>query len=134
MHTRFVRLARVAVPSLVAIALALVPQAARAQDIYGPQDLSSPPKLVSPAATARLIARSYPETMRSTGTGGTVELQFVINADGKVDASSIQVVDAPIPALGQAAKAVAEKMEFVPGKKDGQAVRARVSLPIQYKP
>lgn len=134
MHTRFVRLARFAAPAFFAIALAAAPAIAGAQDVYGPQDLSAPPKLVSPAATARLIARSYPENLRATNTGGTVELQFVINADGKVDPSSIQIVDAPVPALGTAAKAVVEKMEFVPGKKDGQAVRSRVSLPIQYKP
>jgi protein TonB len=134
MHTRFARLARVVAPVFVAVALAVTPKLAAAQDIYGPQDLSAPPKLVSPAATARLIARSYPEQLRSSGTGGTVEIQFVINADGKVDATSIQIVDAPVAALGTAAKAVVEKMEFVPGKKDGQAVRARVSLPIQYKP
>jgi protein TonB len=134
MHTRFARLARAVAPVLVAAALVVAPKLAAAQDIYGPQDLSAPPKLVSPAATARLIARSYPETLRSSGTGGIVELQFVINADGKVDPSSIQVTDSPVAALGTAAKAVVEKMEFVPGKKDGQAVRSRVSLPIQYKP
>ena len=133
MHTRFVRLARFVAPALFAVALA-APRFAGAQDVYGPQDLSAPPKLVSPAATARLIARSYPENLRATNTGGTVEIQFVINADGKVDPSSIQIVDAPVAALGSAAKAVVEKMEFVPGKKDGQAVRSRVSLPIQYKP
>jgi len=133
MHTRFVRLARFVAPALIAVALA-APRFAGAEDVYGPQDLSAPPKLVSPAATARLIARSYPENLRSTNTGGTVELQFVINADGKVDPSSIQIVDAPVAALGSAAKAVVEKMEFVPGKKDGQPVRARVQLPIVYKP
>ena len=134
MHTRFVRLARFVAPALFAVAVAAAPRIVAAQDVYGPQDLSAPPKLVSPAATARLIARSYPENLRSTGTGGTVELQFVINADGKVDPASIQIVDSPVAALGTAAKAVVEKMEFVPGKKDGQAVRSRVSLPIQYKP
>jgi hypothetical protein len=45
-----------------------------------------------------------------------------------------QWVEAAAPALGNAAKTVVEKLEFVPGKKDGQAVRARVQLPIQYKP
>ena len=120
----------------IALAIAgLVPSAARAQaEVYGSEDLTSAPKLVSAAATARLVARSYPEDMRRAGTGGTVQLQFVIGANGKVEPSSVEVVSAPAPALGAAARAVAEKMEFVPGKKDGGAVRARVQLPITYKP
>jgi protein TonB len=127
-------------PRLAAAALAfalagLAPSVARAQgEVYGAEDLSSAPKLVSPAATARLVARSYPEDMRRTSTGGTVQLQFVIGTNGKVEPSSVEVVSTPAPALGAAAKAVAEKMEFVPGKKDGGAVRARVQLPIVYKP
>lgn len=128
------RVARVAAPVVLAAALAAAPRRAAAQDVYGPTDLSSMPKLVSPAATARLIARSYPEELRRAGTSGTVTLEFVIGKDGKVEAGSANVIDAPAPTLGTAAKTVVEKLEFVPGKKDGQAVRARVQLPIQYKP
>lgn len=120
----------------IALAIAgLVPSVARAQsDVYGSEDLSAAPKLASPAAAARLLARSFPEEMRRSGTGGTVQLQFVIGTNGKVEPSSIEVISAPAPALGVAAKSVAEKMEFVPGKKDGNAVRARVQLPLVYKP
>jgi protein TonB len=120
----------------VALALtAVAPSLARAQgEVYGADDLTAAPKLVSTAATARLVARSYPEDMRRSGTGGTVQLQFVIGANGKVEPSSVEVVAAPAPSLGAAAKAVAEKMEFVPGKKDGSAVRSRVQLPITYRP
>jgi protein TonB len=119
-----------------ALALAgLVPSVARAQgEIYGADDLSSAPKLVSPAAAARLLARSFPDDLRRSGTGGTVQLQFVINTNGKVDPGSIEVISAPAPALGTAARTVAERMEFVPGKKDGSAVRARVQLPLVYRP
>lgn len=120
----------------IALALAgLVPSVVRAQsDVYGSEDLSTAPKLASPAAAARLLARSFPEAMRRSGTGGTVQLQFVIGPNGKVEPSSIEVISAPAPALGVAARSVAEKMEFVPAKKDGSVVRARVQLPLVYKP
>ena len=136
MATFFSRRAPQIGAAAIALAIAaLAPSAARAQaDVYGSEDLTSAPKLVSAAATARLVARSYPEEMRRSGTGGTVQLQFVIGANGKVEPSSVEVVSAPAPALGAAARAVAEKMEFVPGKKDGGAVRSRVQLPITYKP
>jgi periplasmic protein TonB len=118
----------------VAVSFA-APRLARAQgEVLGAEQVSNPPKLVSPAATARLVARSYPEDLRRTNTGGTVQLQFVIGPNGKVESGSVEVLSTPAPALGQAAKAVAEKMEFVPGKKDGAPVRTRVQLPITYKP
>lgn len=136
MHTSSVRrLRRLTSAAAVAFALCAVPRLAAAQgEVFGGEDLTSPPKLVSAAAAARLVARSFPEEMRRAGTGGTVQLQFVIGKDGKVEPSSIEVVQTPAPALGDAAKSVAEKMQFVPGKKDGTAVRARVQLPIVYKP
>lgn len=123
-------------PLSLAFALALtLPAAARAQDdVYGPGDLTSRPKLVSAATTARLVARSMPEEMRRANTGGTVEIQFTIDRDGHVEPSSIEIVSTPAPALATAARSVVEKMEFVPGKKDGAPVRTRVQLPIIYKP
>ena len=129
------RFRRLSTAAAVAFALCAAPRLAAAQDaVFGGEDLTSPPKLVSAAAAARLVARSFPEEMRRSGTGGTVQLQFVIGKDGKVEPSSIEVVQAPAAALGDAAKTVAEKMQFVPGKKDGTAVRSRVQLPIVYKP
>ena len=129
------RTRRLAFAATVVAAALAAPRLVVAQGpVLGAEELTTPPKLVSPAAAARLVARSYPQELRRTGTGGTVQLEFIIGANGKVEPGSVQVVDSPAPALGAAAKAVAEKMEFVPGKKDGAPVRARVQLPIAYKP
>jgi protein TonB len=129
------RVLRLASAAAVAFALCAAPRLAAAQgEVFGGEDLTSPPKLLSAAATARLVARSFPEDLRASGKGGTVNLQFVIGKDGKVEPTSIEVIDAPAPAFGSAAKTVVEKMQFVPGKKDGSAVRSRVQLPIVYKP
>lgn len=133
--TSFRRRSRFLAAAAAAAALTALPRLAAAQsEVYGGEDLTTPPKLVSAASAARLVARSFPEELRRSGTGGTVQLQFVIGANGKVEPSSIEVISAPAPGLGSAAKTVAEKMEFVPGKKDGSAVRSRVQLPIIYKP
>ena len=127
--------ARLAAAAAVAAVVAL-PRLAAAQsaEVFGPEELSAVPKLVSPAAAARLIARTYPENLRRSGTGGTVRLSFVIGTNGKAEPGSIEVVDASTPALATAAKSVAENIEFVPGKKGGQSVRSRVELPITYQP
>src|SRR5438477_8772499 len=115
----------------VALFLVVTPRVARAQSeaIYSGADLDSPPKLVNGAATARLIERAYPDALRRAGISGTVQIQFVIGANGKVEASSVEVVAASLPQLGDAAKSVVEKIEFRPGTAKGQAVRARVVLP-----
>jgi len=117
------------------IIAAATPRLVHAQgEIYGSQDLTALPKPVSAATTARLIARSYPERQRRMGVGGSVQVQFVIAQNGKVEPGSVEVVDATTPEFASAAKSVVEKLEFVPGKKDGNAVRARVQQQIIYKP
>src|SRR5690349_8738513 len=74
--------------AVAAVAASLVaPRLVLAQDVFNADQISSPPKLVSPAATARLVARSFPEDLRKANTGGTVQLQFVIAANGKVEPS-----------------------------------------------
>jgi protein TonB len=119
----------------LAAALAAGPRAARAQgEVYGAEDLTTVPRLVSPASAARLVAGSLPEHARRSGVGGTVQLVFVIAPSGRVEPNSVQVVSAPTPGLGAAARRVAERMTFVPGLRGDTAVRARVQLPIVYRP
>ena len=133
MSRRLGPLARAVLP--VSFLVIGVPGVLAAQaDVFGPSDLSSLPKLVSPAAAARLIARSYPDPQRRANQGGQAAVEFVVGRDGKVEPGSIQIIDASAPPFGGAARTVIGKMEFVPGKKDGQPVRARVQQQIVYKP
>ena len=121
--------------ALVVVAVA-TPTALRAQAsdaIYAGQDLDTPPKLANMNATARLISEAYPEQLKKAGISGTVQIQFIIGTNGKVEAGSVEIVAASLPALADAAKQVAEKIEFKPGEAKGQAVRARVVLPIVFK-
>jgi periplasmic protein TonB len=120
--------------SIVIAILALAPRGAAAQGaVYAGADLDTPPKLVSPTAAARLVQDSYPEQLKRAGVGGTVQVQFVVDEKGKVEASSIEVVAASLPQLGEAAKQIVEKIEFKPGTAKGGAVRSRVLLPLVFK-
>ena len=139
--TRLVaRLAGAAAVAMLAAAPFASPLAAQtresavAREVYGPGELTTPPRLASPTRTARLVSRTYPEVLKRTGTGGTVRLTFVIGPNGRAEPGTIEVVEAPYAALGDAARAVAENIEFTPGKREGQPVRSRVELPIVYKP
>lgn len=120
-------------------AAVLQPMTARravAQDskIYAMSEVQSQPKLSSTIVAARLISESYPADLKSRGVGGLVELQFVVDEKGKVEAGSVEVVESTQTALGEAAKKVVARLDFSPGKLNGTGVRTKVVLPIVYKP
>jgi protein TonB len=130
-------LVRIIVPAAI-VALAAGPLASRAyaQDdkVYAIADVQNPPKLASATTAARLIQESYPAELKSRGVGGMVELQFIVDAKGKVDPASVEVVDATQTALGEAARKVVTRLDFSPGKVNGASVKTKVVLPIIYKP
>ncbi|MEO7362971.1 MAG: energy transducer TonB [Gemmatimonadaceae bacterium] len=101
--------------------------------IYTIAELSNPPKLSSQTNAARLIQESYPDELKRRKVGGLVELQFVVDAQGNVVAGSVEIVDATQTALGEAAKKMAGRLTFEPGKLNGNKVKAKVVLPIIYK-
>lgn len=122
---------------LTALALVTSPfvREAQAQDdkVYAITDLSNPPKLSSTAFAARMIQESYPDDLKRRGVGGMVEVQFIVDAKGKVDPASVEILDATQTALGEAAKKVVVKLDFSPGKLNGASVKTKVVLPIIYK-
>ena len=130
---RRARLLPLALAALFTVAAAPALRAQSSEQIYAGEDVDTPPRLANPAKTAKLVSESYPSNLRKTGVAGQAQVQFVVDASGKVEPGSVEVVLASQPAFAAAAKEVAAKIEFTPGKAKGQAVRTRVLLPIQYK-
>lgn len=128
---------RLSLFSAVAALLLMGPLAgtasAQGDKVYAVSEVTNPPKLASSVNAARLIQESYPADLKSRGVGGMVELEFIVDSQGKVDAASVQIVDATQTALGEAAKKVVPKLDFNPGKLNGTAVKTKVVLPIIYK-
>jgi TonB family protein len=121
--------------TLLAVLLTVPAVSAEAQDkVYSLSEVSSPPKLAAPSAALRVIQSSYPSALRARGVAGEVELQFVVLPTGKVEAGSVEVLDASVPEFADAAKGAVEKLEFVPAKVGANPVRTRVVLPIAYRP
>ncbi|MEP6778990.1 MAG: energy transducer TonB [Gemmatimonadaceae bacterium] len=108
---------------------------AHAQDekIYPINEVTNPPKLSSEENASKLILASYPEDLKRRHIGGVVELQFVVDSKGNVDASSVEIVETTQTVLGEAAKRVVARLTFAPGKLNGTCVKTRVILPIVYK-
>lgn len=120
-----------ALAALFAVAL---PRLAAAQDkVYTPDELTTPPKLAAPSEVARIVANAYPPALKRAGVGGSVELQFVVDADGKVDPATVEVIVASPTTLGPAAKTAVEKFRFKPGQANGQPVRTKVALPLVFR-
>jgi len=75
----------------------------------------------------------YPPVMQSAGIPGKVVMQFVVNTDGKVDASSFKIVSSTHKAFEGPAKDAMFKCPFKPGKSRGQPVRVLVQQSLSFK-
>ncbi len=71
---------------------------------------------------------AYPAVMRSMGVPGRAVLEFVVEADGRVDPGTVRVVSATAPAFGQAAVegVTGTRCRYRPGEYRGQPVRVLV--------
>lgn len=118
---------------IAALLLVAGPDRAEAQDasrIYSLAEVSTPPRVKSDNAAAQAINRSYPEGLRSVG--GRVQLRFVVQANGRVDPETIEVMAASATQLGVAASRAVQQIEFQPGQMNGVAVPTTVVFPITY--
>lgn len=129
MKATIVRSALTAAVVLLSASSALSAQ----EPVYSADELTERPQLRSPSKTAELIRAAYTADLRDSGISGTVQLAFVIDEAGRVDAGSVKILASTADALSDAAKKVAPKLEFKPGKKDTKAVRTQVVLPLVFR-
>jgi TonB family protein len=118
---------------LAVLILVGAPERVEAQDagrVYNVAEVSTPPRVKSDNAAAQAINRSYPEGMRAVG--GRVQLRFVVQANGRVDPESIEVMAASATSLGEAAARAIQQIEFQPAQMNGIAVPTTVVFPITY--
>lgn len=128
---------RSAFAALTAAALVVItPAASQAQDAsrtYTLAEVETKPALANISNFQRAVSEGYPEDMKRRRMGGIAELAFIVDATGKVEPSSVEVVDATQPAFGEAAKKALLMTGFKPGKVSGAPVRTKVSLPVVYR-
>src|SRR4051812_38843340 len=84
----------------------------------GPVDVQgqvySSTQLDDPASVVNMPSPRYPPAMLAAGVAGKVVLQFIIDAEGKAEASSIKVISATAPAFVEPAKEAVLKATFKP--------------------
>jgi len=87
----------------------------------------------TPAAALGGATPEYPSTLRETGVEGRVILEFVVNERGRVDMSSVKVVESSNALFTASVRAALSGMRFRPAKIGGRAVKQYVSQPFSFK-
>ncbi len=106
---------------------------------------NSPPKVVDANAplfeyqveSAARPARGsafprYPEMLKAARVEGTVDAQFVVDQNGRVDMSTFRVSRSDHALFMQAVRAALETMRFEPATVGGRPVRQLIQQPFQF--
>ncbi|MFW6331054.1 MAG: TonB family protein [Gemmatimonadota bacterium] len=90
------------------------------------------PKLRNNAEVARALQRFYPPLLRDAGIGGTVNVWFFIDENGRVVNTQINT-SSGYEAFDEAALKVADMMEFSPAYNRDQKVPVWVALDVTFE-
>ena len=105
-------------------------EAAGQAKVYNATEVTTPASIKNKSAAASAIERNYPSALQRLG--GKVQLQFVVQEDGRVDPASVKVLVATVGALGEAATKAVQSIQFKPAEVDGQPVASIVAFPVVY--
>jgi TonB family protein len=89
------------------------------------------PSVKNKAAVERAMVRDYPPLLRDAGIGGTVEVHFYIDEEGKV-VNTLVKNSSGYEAMDEAALKVANIIEFTPALNREKRVAVWISLPITF--
>jgi TonB family protein len=96
--------------------------------------LEKQPSLANARDIRTIMQSLYPPLIRQAGIGGTVQSQFVIEADGAVRRESIKVLESPNEQLSAATAQAITNFRFNPGLYQGKAVRVLIQMPVTWEP
>lgn len=94
---------------------------------YFAQDVTTPAQRLSLKPLPR-----YPYSREGTGQSALVVLMFVVDEHGRVDPSSVQVINDPGYDFAQAARSALANAVYTPAIKDGASVRQVTQLSIGF--
>lgn len=80
----------------------------------------------------RLLERLYPPSLRQRRIEGTVQVQFVVTAEGRVDMSTVQIMASTDDLFTEAAKRALREFRFRPARKGEHNVRMLTVLPLVW--
>ncbi|HEX5872929.1 MAG TPA: energy transducer TonB, partial [Longimicrobium sp.] len=77
------------------------------------------------------LQQAYPPHLREAGTGGMVQVAFVVGADGRV--GDVRVLSASDSAFGAPSVQALSLLRFSPAQVGGRPVAVRVEQPITWR-
>jgi TonB family protein len=104
-------------------------------DEHGVYELSAieeQPSLANAAAVQQAANSTYPPLLRDGGISGTVEVEFVVGANGMPIGYGVSQ-SSGYPQFDEAAARVVQVMRFHPAKVKGKPVPVHVTIPITYQ-
>jgi TonB family protein len=75
----------------------------------------------------------YPEELAALGTEGQVRATYVVDADGRVDMTTIRVLNSDHPRFTESVRVALGEMRFRPAKKAGKTVRQLVEQRFNFR-
>lgn len=94
--------------------------------VYMPAAVEELPELIA------MPALKYPELLREAGAEGSVVLEFVVNADGRAEPSTIHVLRSAHPLFDQPSIDAMRHALFRPARVNGRPVRILVRIPLNF--
>ncbi len=86
------------------------------------------PVLAAPGS----VGPRYPEVLRAAGVQGQVVVTFVVDTTGRVEPSSLVILNSTNDLFGAAVRTALPAMRFIPAKADGRKVRQLVQQPFVF--
>jgi protein TonB len=78
------------------------------------------------------VGPRYPELLRAAGVQGEVVVTFVVDTTGRVEPSSLVILNSTNDLFGAAVRTALPAMRFIPAKADGRKVRQQVQQPFVF--
>lgn len=93
--------------------------------VFSEKEVDAKPRTVSQPAPV------LPRTLRGTGQTGSALVTLTVGQDGLP--RDLELLRASQPEFGEAVMTALKKWRFEPGRKEGQAVNVRLTIPIEFK-
>jgi protein TonB len=75
----------------------------------------------------------YPPTYRQVGIEGQAVVEFVVDAQGRVEDEGMSIVSSTHPDFRQATQELIKLLRFEPATVNGRPVRVWIRMPVEWK-
>lgn len=82
--------------------------------------------------TRQLLEVMYPPALFASGTNGSVVAEFVVDAQGRIEAGTLSIVSSTHPLFGAAVARGLPSASYIPAIKNGKVVRQVVQQPVRF--